>query len=222
MRWLMLPLSIGSHVLAATALLVVPLAAEVSPPAPASLHQVLVTKLMPVPADAVALATPRRTAPARSFSTPAAIGPERPNPEPGNRANGDAPPVAGERVNEDWPGGIGDQIALPGPAMPAPPARAVPAPLRVGQGVREPRKIVDVRPIYPEIAMRARVQGAVILEAVIDERGAVDRIKVLRSSPLLDAAAIDAVRQWRYTPTLVNGAPVAVLITITFNFTLNR
>jgi protein TonB len=103
------------------------------------------------------------------------------------------------------------------------PARppAAPVPQRAGQGVREPRKIVDVAPIYPEIARRAKVQGAVILEAVIDESGAVDRIRVLRSSPLLDAAAIDAVSRWRYTPTLLNGTPVAVLMTITINFTLN-
>jgi protein TonB len=80
---------------------------------------------------------------------------------------------------------------------------------------------VDAAPIYPEIARRSKVQGAVILEAVIDESGAVNRVKVLRSSPLLDAAAIDAVSRWRYTPTLLNGTPVAVLMTITINFTLN-
>jgi len=65
------------------------------------------------------------------------------------------------------------------------------------------------------------VQGTVILEAVINERGATERIKVLRSVPLLDAAAIAAVQNWRYTPTLLNEVPVSVLMTITINFRLD-
>ena len=94
--------------------------------------------------------------------------------------------------------------------------------MRAGQGVREPRKIVDVPPIYPPIALNARIEGAVILEAVINERGEIERVKVLRSQPLLDDAAVSAVRRWRYTPTLLNGAPVSVLLTITINFTLSK
>jgi protein TonB len=79
-----------------------------------------------------------------------------------------------------------------------------------------------VPPDYPAIARAARVQGAVILEAVLDERGKVDRVRVLRSIPLLDEAALGAVRQWRYTPTLLNGVPVPVLMTITVHFTLHE
>ena len=81
--------------------------------------------------------------------------------------------------------------------------------------MREPKKISDVRPVYPAIAQAAKVEGMVILEAVINERGVVERLKVLRSVPLLDAAAIEAVQKWRYTPTLLNGTPVSVLMTIT-------
>ena len=106
------------------------------------------------------------------------------------------------------------------PIDPPPPAR--PAPVRAGPGVREPKKIVDVTPVYPPIALKARVEGAVILEAVINERGEIERVKVLRSQPLLDDAAVDAVRRWRYTPTLLSGIPVGVLMTITVNFTLVR
>ena len=87
--------------------------------------------------------------------------------------------------------------------------------------MREPKKISDVRPVYPAFAQAAKVEGMVILEAVINERGVVERLKVLRSVPLLDAAAIEAVRKWRYTPTLLNGTPVSVLMTITVNFTLH-
>ena len=118
------------------------------------------------------------------------------------------------------PDGLGTQLAAPSQVVesgPAPPG----SPMRIGHGVREPKKIFDVAPVYPDIALRARVQGAVILEAVINERGTVERIKVLRSVTLLDAAAVDAVSRWRYTPTLLNGTPVAVLMSITVNFTLN-
>jgi protein TonB len=80
---------------------------------------------------------------------------------------------------------------------------------------------VDVAPVYPVIAREAKVEGTVILEAVIDPTGRVDHVRVLRSRPLLDQAAVDAVRGWRYTPTLLNGVPVPVLLTITVRFTLH-
>jgi len=66
------------------------------------------------------------------------------------------------------------------------------------------------------------VQGVVILEAVIDTNGDVADARILRSIPMLDQAAVDAVRQWRFTPTLLNGVPVQVIMTVTVNFTLNR
>lgn len=102
------------------------------------------------------------------------------------------------------------------PASPSQPT----APVRVGGGIREPRKTEHVAPIYPEAARAAGVQGVVILEAMIDTDGSVSGITVLRSIPDLDQAAINAVRQWRYQPTLLNGQPVAVMMTVTVNFTL--
>jgi TonB family protein len=96
------------------------------------------------------------------------------------------------------------------------------APVRVGGGIREPRKILDVRPVYPEAARLAGISGVVILEAVIDQEGMPVNLRVLRSIPDLDQAAINAVRQWRYTPTLLNGVPVAVVMTTTVNFTLQQ
>ena len=74
--------------------------------------------------------------------------------------------------------------------------------------------------MYPTVAQAARVQGVVILEAVIGPDGKVADVKVLRSVPLLDDAAISAVRQWEYTPTLLNGVPVPVIMTVTVNFTM--
>jgi TonB family protein len=93
-------------------------------------------------------------------------------------------------------------------------------PLRVGGEIPEPRKLRDARPVYPEIAMAAKVQGIVILEIMIDDQGDVNDARVLRSVPLLDQAALDAVKQWRYTPTVLNGTPVPVIMTVTVNFTV--
>jgi TonB family protein len=93
-------------------------------------------------------------------------------------------------------------------------------PVRVGGAVLAPSQIRKINPVYPEIARTARVQGVVIVELLIDEQGHVSSARVLRSIPLLDQAALDAVKQWEYTPTLLNGAPVPVIMTATVQFTL--
>ena len=92
--------------------------------------------------------------------------------------------------------------------------------LRVGGVIKPPTKIVNVAPIYPQEAKDARVQGVVVIETVVDEAGAVKEAWVLKSVPLLDEAALEAVRQWRYEPTLMNGVPRSVRMTVTVNFTL--
>ena len=92
------------------------------------------------------------------------------------------------------------------------------AAVRVGGKIKAPTKIKDVKPVYPAIAQSARVAGAVVIEATIGPDGKVIDAKVLRSVPLLDQAALDAVRQWEYTPTLLNGVPVPVRVTVTINF----
>ena len=83
-----------------------------------------------------------------------------------------------------------------------------------------PKKIYDVAPIYPTMAQAARVSGLVIIEATIGPTGDVLDAKVLRGKPWLDAAALDAVRKWRFTPTLLNGKAVAVVMTVTVDFKL--
>jgi len=88
----------------------------------------------------------------------------------------------------------------------------------VGGAVREPIRTVYVEPVYPEIAKRARVSGMVILEARIDPTGNVIDTRVLRSIPLLDQAAMDAVRRWKYEPALLNGVPVPIAVTVTVIF----
>jgi periplasmic protein TonB len=222
MRWFMVPVSICGHVLLAALLVIVPLAAEDEWPRPAPLQSLLVAmKVAPVPASMIPPAA-RRPAPAVDVSVPSTIGPERDIPaEPAGPVTLGAPPdgLIGP-VGAGLPDGFGGPIAISLP--PPPPVEPPPAALvRVGGAVREPKKISDVRPVYPSIAQAAKVEGLVILEAVINERGAIERVKVLRSVPLLDAAAVEAVQRWRYTPTLLNGTPVSVLMTITIHFTLH-
>jgi protein TonB len=106
------------------------------------------------------------------------------------------------------------------PQAPPPPPPAPTAPVRVGGNIKAPTKVRNVNPIYPQIAQSARVQGVVIIEATISPTGKVTDARVLRSIPLLDQAALDAVRQWEYTPTTLNGVPVPVIMTVTVNFTL--
>jgi periplasmic protein TonB len=109
---------------------------------------------------------------------------------------------------------------LPPLLMPAPPLPATP--LRAGIDAPVPTKTVDVAPRYPQIARDARLEGVVVLDATIDERGGVVDVRVLRSNAALDRAAIDAVRQWRYAPATRNGIPVRVLLTVTTAFSLPR
>jgi periplasmic protein TonB len=133
-----------------------------------------------------------------------------------------------ERVTGDsaLPGiidGLGRDLDLSAAAMPPPPPPRppqMPGPVRLHRGIDAPNKIHDAIPVYPSLARSAGVQGVVIIEATVDTQGDVAAAKVLRSVPLLDEAAVSAVRQWKYTPARLNGEPVAVLITVTVNFTL--
>ncbi len=125
-----------------------------------------------------------------------------------------APPIADARAYVLGPGG-GDGIVLPPPPPPV-----VPKPIRPGGDVSPPKRLTHVDPIYPPIAVAAKIDGMVILEATIDETGVVRDVKVLRSIPMLDQAAIDAVKRWRYTPTKLNGVPVPILLTVTVTFSV--
>jgi TonB family protein len=122
------------------------------------------------------------------------------------------------------------QASMPSPPPPPPPPADEWAeyralidqynPVRVGGNIRVPIKTRDVKPVYPPLAQSANVQGVVILEAILDANGSVAAARILRSIPLLDQAALIAVRQWQFTPTLVDGVPRAVMMTVTVNFSL--
>jgi TonB family protein len=93
-----------------------------------------------------------------------------------------------------------------------------PAPIRVGGNIPPPQRTKDVRPVYPSNALQEHVQGVVVIEATIGVNGHVRDAVVRRSIPLLDAAALDAVRQWEFTPSLINGAAVPVVMTVSVSF----
>jgi protein TonB len=221
MRWSFWPVSITVHVALGIAVLIAPLLAEVQAPVPAPLHPLFAaTKTVPIPPEVVVSAPTVRSRPAApNVIAPLTLERERDEPvAPVGLLPPDLPPGSGLFDPSLLGVATGTSPVIPLP----PPAEAKPTQTvyRPGQGIREPKRIAGSPPEYPKFARDARVQGVVILEAVINERGEVGRIKVLRSVPLLDNAAITAVQQWRYTPTLLNGVPVSVLMTITVNFML--
>ena len=116
------------------------------------------------------------------------------------------------------PGGVVGAIVggLPKETAPPPPVR-----VHVGHGVREPTKLKNVEPVYPPIALHARVQGDVVLELELSPQGRVSEARVLSGPLLLSDAAVAAVRQWVYTPTLYDGVPVEVIMTVTVRFRLS-
>jgi protein TonB len=106
------------------------------------------------------------------------------------------------------------KVEVPHPPVPKPP------PIRVGT-LAASKLVYKVNPVYPPLAAKARVTGSVVLEAVVDEEGNVSSIKVLSGHALLVDAAVQAVRQWKYSPTVLNGEPVPVIATVTVIFRLN-
>jgi protein TonB len=93
--------------------------------------------------------------------------------------------------------------------------------VRVGGEVKEPTKLRNVNPAYPDVAVAGRIEGTVVLEATIAPNGKVAEVRVVRSLPLLEKAAIDAVKQWVYSPTLIDGVPVTAIMTVTVRFQLS-
>jgi protein TonB len=213
------PVSIGVHFVLLLVLVVIPLL-DIAVPEPFTTVQgyVLAAPLPPPPSAArrPAAAAVSSPGPRTPIEAPDTIRPEDPVTPPST-------PIGA--VDTGFPAGFGPGepggTALTPPAPPPPePAKPQPQAIRAAQLPELPRKIADAHPVYPEVARQARVEGTVILEAVIDTSGRVTQLRVLRSVPLLDQAALEAVRQWRYTPSTYGGRPVSVLMTITVRFTL--
>ncbi|PYV38369.1 MAG: energy transducer TonB, partial [Acidobacteria bacterium] len=111
-------------------------------------------------------------------------------------------------------------LAPPAPPLPSHATHTI-HPVRIGGGVQQASLIRQVRPQYPPLAKQARIQGAVVLEAVISKQGTIVNLKVISGHPWLILAALDAVRHWKYKPTLLNDEPVEVVTNITVNFSLD-
>jgi protein TonB len=137
-----------------------------------------------------------------------------------NETGGEAAVTGGRGVRDVEGSGESSIGALGEPVTPPPPPSRVQEPIRLHSSIRAPQRIVNVTPVYPTMARDAHVQGIVIIEATIDDHGNVVRAQVLRSIPLLDEAALEAVRQWKFTPTLLNGVAVPIVMTVTVNFSL--
>ncbi|HTR68246.1 MAG TPA: energy transducer TonB [Terriglobales bacterium] len=127
---------------------------------------------------------------------------------------GGVPGAAGGQIG----GVIGGIIASTPVAVPK---VAAPQRVRVSQGVIQGNKIRDVRPSYPPLARQARIQGTVVLQAEISKDGTIENLRLISGHPMLAPAAIEAVKQWRYRPYLLNGEAVAVETQITVNFSLS-
>ena len=144
-------------------------------------------------------------------------------PPPETAMSGETGGVLGGVPGGQWGGVLGGILGgnhqvVPTPPPPAPAARK--GPYRVGGKLQAPQLIKQVQPIYPILAKQARVQGDVVIDSVIDQQGEVTQMKVVSGSPLLVEAAIQALEQWRYRPTLLNGQPVPVEMFVTVHFQL--
>jgi protein TonB len=214
-QWFTVPLSMLVHTLVLGSLVVVPLVATGALPTPQSVMTAIL--VVQPPASPPAPSPAPRHAPPPAIVDPsinpdaAPLGPpDRLTPEPMQAVvNLGVIPLAGS-----------GPVQLGTPAPPPTPAAVSDVPLRVGGHIKEPRKIRDVQPVYPAMARAARAEGMVIIEATIARDGSVRDARVLRSHPLLDEAALAAVREWRYSAPLLNGVPVEVVMTVTVNFVL--
>ncbi|HKE86564.1 MAG TPA: energy transducer TonB [Vicinamibacterales bacterium] len=213
MRIYTLVFSVLVHVAAIVAVYIAPaFATDELPEPPRTSAYVIVKATLPDPPPA-----PRREAPAPSpqaapLQPPDGVQPERPV-EPIDQPRFDDPGA----VTAGGPFGSIGSVTDAGITPPPDPRPIEPIP--VGGIIRPPKKVTHVAPIYPPIPLAARKGGLVILQAVIDEDGSVREVNVLRSDPLFDRAAVVAVKQWRFTPTLLNGHPVPIVMTVTVGFT---
>ena len=214
------PISIGLHLVALLLFLIIPLVADVSLPRVwVDLPDYVRLAPMPPPPAVTVRSAPPQATPGPAANPAPTVAPPTIEPEGPERAP--APPIGVPASSSGVPDGMGilpqagASIVMPPPEPPRPAG-----PVRVAQLPVAPRKIADARPLYPEIARAARREGTVVLEAVLDTAGRVTQLRVIQSVPLLDQAALDAVRQWRYTPSVYGGQPVSVLMTITIRFQL--
>ena len=221
-----------AHLAILTALLVVPLwYFTPALPSPSEIMAFVAAPPLPPPPQPPAAAPARQarhepvkpTPSPDRFAAPIEV-PSRIEPEKPADTRGTTGVVGGVEggIEGGVVGGIvgGLSSSLPPPPPPPVPPPAKQAPVRIGGQINAPALISRVDPVYPAIAQAAQLEGIVILEATVGETGRVESVKVLRSIGLLDAAAVEAVKQWRYSPLRLNDRPTSFVLTVTVQFHL--
>jgi len=221
-----LPVSLVLHAAALLTMVVVPLLMSEPLPSPASGARAFFVEPVSAP--------PPPPPPPPPAARPSTAPPVRPTPVPEAAAftapvetPTDVKPEEG--IDLGVPGGVpgGVEGGVPGGVVGGvvagiPDSPSAPKAVRVGGAIREPKQLKYVSPEYPPLARKAHVEGVVILECTISPAGRVTEVRVLRGMPMLDDAAVAAVRQWVFTPTLLDGVPVPVVMTITVSFSLRK
>jgi len=207
-----------------TAFLTAPPPPPPPPPPPAAAQPVHVVKVIPRQFDAGRLTAPK------IIPKEVATIKEEELPPPTMGVAGVVGGVPGG-VAGGTPGGVlgGIISAVPSAAPPPPPPPkkveekpAQPTRIKIGGAVQQARLVRQPRPIYPPLAKQARISGVVKLSAIISKDGTIQKLEVISGHPLLAPAALEAVKQWVYQPTLLNGEPVEVITQIDVNFTLSQ
>lgn len=215
-KWYTVPLSFFVHTCVLAILIVVPLVAiDSSLPRPRETMMQFVPPFVPV----VPAPMPARRAP----PTPVARGPiGAPVVAPDNIGVETGVIFQPADVHTTSIDGIvgGIDVGRVAVDVPPPAPTVTPDPVVVGGHIKAPMRTKYVKPEYPMIARQAWIQGVVIIEAVIGATGKVEQARVLRSHPLLEQAALSAVKEWEYTPTQLNGRPTPVIMTVTVQFSL--
>jgi protein TonB len=216
-RW-MTAASIIGHVAIVLAILILPLTAAFDLPG-------VYTSLPPVMLAQVSKIPPPPPMPSAPSPAPVAVQTVPLEAPQGVTAEKELPPAPAPPSPFGAPGGIGtiasfQGVAIDGSTLSIPKPPEEQKPRRVGGDIKPPERTVYKAPQYPPAAQAARIEGTVILEAIIDAEGVVQNVKVLKSMPLLDRAAIDAVQQWRYIPTRLNGVAIPIIMSVTVTFTL--
>jgi protein TonB len=206
-----------------TSFLVAPPPPPPPPPPPAAAAPVKVVKVAPRQFDAGRLMAPKQ------IPKEIAMIKEDDMPPPAQAAGvvGGVPGGVPGGAAGGVIGGIIGSVPTAAPPPPPPPVKEAPKPvtpkqIRVGGNVQSAKLINQPKPAYPPLARQARIQGTVRFNAVIGRDGSIQNLTLVSGHPLLVPAATEAVRQWRYQPTLLNGEPVEVVTQIDVNFTLSQ
>ena len=221
-------ISIAGHVVLVVTVIIVPLlyATDNLPQVPgmmafvAPMPEVPPPPPPPPPPAPKTEQAPQKELPSNAYAAPVEA-PSDIRPEPPDMPVAPRGGVEGGVVGGVQGGIVGGLVAAPPPPPPPPPPAPAQA-VRIGGNIQAPTLIKRVEPTYPEIAIVAKVTGLVILEASVGTDGTVESVRVLRSVKFLDAAAVEAVKQWRYQPLVLNGVATPFVLSVTLNFSVKE